>query len=310
LTYLKKRVLITGGSGLLALNWALEVKSHAPVFLGLHKRHVDLPGVNSLQVKLESVDGLARILEAHAIDLVVHTVGLTSIEQCESDPALANHVNVTLTKNVAKACALIGVGLVHISTDHLFSGEDSLVDELWKPEPKNTYALTKAAAESQVLDVLPLSLVVRTNFYGWGPKHRQSFSDVIINTLCAGLKLPLFHDVFYTPILAEALVHATYDLLDTKASGIYHIVGDERISKLEFGYRIAEEFDLDKRLIESISIADCPALVQRPRDMSLSNQKARDRLNRDFGTQKSQIARLRVLAWQKICLQSLYQQAS
>jgi dTDP-4-dehydrorhamnose reductase len=299
---MKESVLITGGAGLLGLNWALSARSSRCVTLGLHSRRVALAGVNSRLLELESVNNLARDIEEIGPSVVVHAVALTNVEECECDRSLAQHVNVDLAVNVARACVKVGVPLIHISTDHLFSGEDSFVDEVCEPAPKNTYARTKADAERKVLELHPQSLIIRTNFYGWGPAYRQSFSDAIINSLREGREISLFGDVFYTPVLAESLVKTAHELLDTKASGIYHIVGDDRISKLEFGYRVAEEFGLDKSLIKPGSIADCPALAQRPRDMSLSNRKARDRLNRELGTVKSQIARLRELEGQRAAM--------
>lgn len=300
---MKESVLITGGAGLLGLNWALTAGSRHSVTLGLHSRQVALAGVNSQQLELESVNNLARDIEEIGPSVVVHAAALTNIEECERDRGLAHHVNVELAVNVARACVKVGVPLIHISTDHLFSGEQPLVDELCEPAPKNTYARTKADAERQVLELHPKSLIIRTNFYAWGPAYRQSFSDFIINSLREGREILLFSDVFYTPILVESLVQTAYELLDAEASGIYHVVGDERISKLEFGYRVAEEFGLDKSLIKPGSIADCPALTQRPRDMSLSNRKAREQLTRELGTVKSQIARLRELERQRAAMQ-------
>jgi dTDP-4-dehydrorhamnose reductase len=126
-------------------------------------------------------------------------------------------------------------------------------------------------------------LLIRTNFFGWGTSYRRSFSDVIIETLRSGKDLNLFTDVFYTPTLVDKVAIAAHDLIDTKAAGIVNIVGDERISKYEFGIRIAEEFGLDPSLIKPGLLANRVELVQRPYDMSLSNQKVRKLLGRKIG---------------------------
>ena len=93
----------------------------------------------------------------------------------------------------------------------------------------------------------------------------------------------LFTDVYYTPILANMLASAVHDLVDLKANGIMHVVGDERISKYEFGVRVARHFGLDAGLIRGGRLDDQPALVRRPRDMSLSNAKACGLLGRPIG---------------------------
>ncbi len=193
---------------------------------------------------------------------------------------------------MARACARLGLPLVHISTDHLFSGEASLVNETHLVAPKNVYGRTKAEAEGRVLDAHSQSLVVRTNFYGWGPSYRRSFSDVIVGALRSGKELNLFKDVFYTPILIEAAAQAVHDLIGLKASGIFHVVGDERISKYDFGLKIAEGFNLTPGGIKLGVLADRPELVRRPQDMSLSNRKACRVLGRKLGGIDEHIARL------------------
>ncbi len=277
---------------MLALNWALAIRENYAVTLGLHERMISLTGVRTQRVELESVEHLVRTFDDARISMVVHAAGLTSVEKCEAKPDLAWHIHVDLAGNVAKACAKLGLPLIHISTDHLFSGEMPLLAETSLVTPVNVYGRTKAEAELQVLEAHPLALVLRTNFYGWGTSYRRSFSDVIIKSLRSGKDLNLFADVFYTPILVETVARAAHDLIDTKATGIVNIVGDERISKYKFGIRIAEEFGLDASLIKPGLLADQVALVQRPRDMSLSNQKARKLLGRKLGSVVEHLARL------------------
>lgn len=289
---MKPRIFITGGSGLLAINWALALRSRYEVTLGLHEREISLAGVQAVTIDLESVDHLVRTFEMLQPQIVIHTAGLTSVEICEAKPELAQHVNVGLASNIAQACEKLELQLVHISTDHLFTGGDSLVDEICPVMPVNVYGRTKAEAELRVLEACSRALVVRTNFYGWGPSYRRSFSDIIIESLRAGKELTLFQDVYYSPILADAVVDAVHDLLDLKAYGIFNVVGDERISKHEFGLKLAREFNLDTSLIKSGSIADRKSLVQRPHDMSLSNQKICKLLGRKLGDVEEHIAKL------------------
>ncbi|MFZ3018216.1 MAG: SDR family oxidoreductase [Gallionella sp.] len=289
---MEAKVFITGGSGLLALNWALAIRDAQAVTLGLHERQVFLPGVQTRPADLESVDSLARVLDEAQIGMVIHTAGFTNVDECEAKPDLARHINVDLAANVAKACAKLNLPLVHISTDHLFPGTEAMVTEDTSIAPVNVYGRTKAEAELQVMAAHPQALVMRTNFYGWGPSYRHSFSDVVIQALRSDKELTLFKDVFYTPILIEAAANAAHDLVKLKADGVYHVVGDERISKYEFGLRIAEQFSFNTNLIKPGFLADQPDLIRRPKDMSLSNQKACGLLGRKLGNVAEHIARL------------------
>ena len=205
---------------------------------------------------------------------------------------MAYQINVELSNLVALATTKLNIPLVHISTDHLFDGSSSMLVEDEPTSPINIYGETKALAEKSIMQINPNALIIRTNFYAWGTSYRQSFSDYIINSLRHKQFLSLFDDVYYTPILAEDLIESVHELLEKKAKGIFNIVSDDRVSKYDFGILIAEEFGLDKSLIQRSSFMDRSNLIRRPLDMSLSNQKVEDFLGRNLGTVKQHIAKL------------------
>jgi len=268
-------IFITGGSGLLALNWAFDINNQYTITLGTHKRKISLgeEGITTYQSSLGTTDAIQSIFDEVEPGLVIHTAGLTNVEACEADPELARYANIELAENIAKSCSSNDVKLVHISTDHLFSGDIMMAEEDQPVNPVNMYGKTKAEAESRVLEIKPDALVIRTNFYGWGPTYRRSFSDMIIDTLRKQQAITLFQDVHYTPILISKLTKAVMSLATQNMNGIFHVVGDERISKYEFGLKVASQFGLDEGLINAGNISDKPNLVKRPIDMSLSNRK-------------------------------------
>lgn len=286
-------VLITGGSGLLALNWAVAVRGERRVTLGLHERAAAIKGVESATLDLESVSALERALDYHQPTLVVHAAGMANVDECERQPDKAHHANVELAANVAAACSRRSVPLAHISSDHLFAGDAAMLDESAVPAPVNVYGRTKAEAERRVLEANPAALVVRTNFYGWGPAYRRSFVDFIIDSLRAGRRAYLYTDVHYSPILIHALARSVHELVDRATEGIVHVVGDDRVSKHEFGLRTAAEFELDAKLISACTTQERPQTVRRPHDMSLSNARAQRLLGRTLGGVNEQLRSLR-----------------
>jgi len=271
-----RTILITGGSGLLAINWACVARSSGwKVILGTHRRQVALRGAIARPIELDDPEFLRHRLAEIAPDLVVHTVGLTSVDDCEKNPALARRVNAEFARNVAEAAAQENIRLVHISTDHLFAGTRSVCSESDQPEPLNEYARSKLLAEEWVQQAHPEALILRTNFFGWGHAYRHSFSDWILSDLRAGRSTTLFDDVYFTPILADSLAIAAHRLLEKSASGIFNLVGDERFSKYQFGILLAKAFGLPAELIRRGRISDLKMLAKRPPDMSLNNSKAR-----------------------------------
>jgi len=286
---MRKKVLITGGSGLLAFNWALSIRNNYAVTLLLHNKKISLSGVDTDIVSLSSLDECLSVLTKNQPDIVIHTAGLTNVEECESNPDLAQEVNVDLAKNIAIACSEQNVKLVHISTDHLFSGSQQHSTEESTVNPINNYAKTKLLGEQQVLENCKDALIVRTNFFAWGTGYRQSFSDFILDKLKHNKQVDLFSDVFFTTILVDELSKRTHQLVDLNAVGIFNIVSSERISKYEFGIKLANCFNLDVSLINKVSINSKQNLVDRPMDMSLSNAKLFQTLNCEISSLDEQL---------------------
>lgn len=274
-----KKILITGGSGLLALNWALFSRSSHAITLVLHDRIVKLKGVETVVANLSGPDYILQLFQQVKPDLVIHTAGLTNVDLCEKSPSLAYSINTKLASDVSEACVRSNISFVHISTDHLYNGTMSLLSELAPVSPLNVYGDSKARAEMEITGNNKNALIIRTNFFGWGPGYRKSFSDNIINALRQNKTIDLFEDVYYTPILIESLIKCIYRLIEEDAKGIFNVVSDERISKLDFGLRLADIFSLDRNLIRKVSVHDIDGLTNRPSDMSLSNLKTAQVIN-------------------------------
>ena len=71
------------------------------------------------------------------------------------------------------------------------------------------------------------------------------------------------------------------------------MVGDERISKYDFGLRIARTFGLNPGLVKPTLLSERGDLTPRPLDLSLDNRKLSAAVGRDIGDVDSQLARLR-----------------
>jgi dTDP-4-dehydrorhamnose reductase len=272
------RLLVTGISGLLGLNAAAALRDRCTVVGSFLEQPIELEGVRAVRLDVSDGEAVRRWIEAERPDVVLHTAGLTDVERCEADPDLAARLNVAASAHVAAAAHRAGARLVHVSTDHLFDGRDSLYVEDHPTSPLNVYASTKLAAEEAVRREHPGALVVRTNFYGWGSPRRRSFSDWIISSLRRGEGLRMFHDVHFTPLLANDFLDIVLELVNGAEPGVYNVAGGERLSKCEFAIALAERFGLDTSLIQSVSVETFAFKARRPHDMSLATDWAARRL--------------------------------
>lgn len=268
-----QKVFIIGGTGLLALNIALTKRYDWEIYLHLNRRRVFVPDIHFSEINLEDKNELTSFLILKEIDLVVNTAGLTSVEACENNKIASFNSNVKLAETVANVTSEIGVKLVHISTDHLFDGKLRNYSELDKPSPLNTYGLDKYRGEQCVLKENSDSLVIRTNFFGWGPSYRKSFSDYIIDTLREGKKIHLFEDVIFSPILIQTLLSFIELLIQKNEKGVFNIASRESISKFDFGLKIAKAFSLDEKLVIRSKISHRQDLIRRPLNMNLDIKK-------------------------------------
>ena len=272
------KLFITGISGLLGLNMALQARQRYQVSGSYYTHPVAHDGIAAIKLDLNSFEEAERALLRVEPDVLVHTAGLTSVEACEADPEMAYRLNVQLAEHMARVAVRTGSKLVHISTDHLFDGQDPWKREEDTPHPLNVYARTKLEAEHAVLQACSDALVVRTNFFGWGTSVRTSFSDWILQSLAQGRELTMFNDVFFTPMLISDLVDLILRLVKLGAAGVFNVVGDTRLSKLDFALRLAGAFSYPTDGIRSISVEGYPFTAQRPRDMSLSSERTQSYL--------------------------------
>ena len=295
-----KNVLIIGGSGLLGSNWAIKWRDRYNILLGINKRFIKIEGTKSITIDFKNEKIIRNVLEKNKIDILINCSGLTNVEKCERNQELAEFVHCSLCEVFSKLCFSLGVKQVHISTDHLFDGSKKYVDEDCLPKPLNNYGKTKLISEKMVSKFNPNALIIRTNFFGKGPSYRRSFSDLILDNISLNKRVNLIEDVFLTPIYIDELIEIIENLLFKDLCGVYNVVGDERLTKYEFGLKIAKEIGVNHRLVKKTLLSERKDLVKRPFDLSLSNKKLKKSISIPIKSLSVQIKEMMVYNKQKI----------
>ena len=230
-------------------------------------------GLEDIKIDLFSINEVQRILETYDINIVLNCIGLTNVEECERDPSKAFRLNSHLPKIIANACNSTNTKLIHISTDQLFDDKNILHKEEDNVRLLNIYAKSKYEGEIEVLNNCKSSIICRTNFFGYGPAHKNSFNEWIEESAKKNKKIVLFKDVFFTPVSGKNLAIYAHKLLEYNFSGVYNISSDNKISKFDFGKLICKKLNIPSFAIFAGSIEDRPDLVRRPKSMCLSNKK-------------------------------------
>lgn len=272
------KILITGANGLLGSNLCLiysENKNNT--IYATSKELTNIPNCQNYKFDITNKEDFV-LLEKLKLDIIIHCAALTNVDYCEEHPKETEEIISLSSKNIAEFANRIGSYLIHISTDAVFDGNKGNYTEGDKPDPINVYGKTKLNAEQYIQKIYEKSnnnySIIRTNIYGCNRKNKESLAEWMLHKLERKEKLSGIKDVFFTPILVNNLSEALLELYKLKYKGIIHIAGSENCSKLEFAYKIAKVFKLNKNLIEPISVDSLNFKARRSKNMTLNTQKA------------------------------------
>lgn len=136
-------------------------------------------------------DSIARALDRLEPAAVINTAAIADVHRCEANPELALSVNAEGASNLARRCTLLGVPLIHVSTDYVFGAkrrrepytEDDPVD------PLSAYGRSKALGEKLVLEAGGMACVARV---AWLFGHEADFLHRMLRQAATGAALPVF----------------------------------------------------------------------------------------------------------------------
>jgi dTDP-4-dehydrorhamnose reductase len=277
------RILVTGASGLLGSSVVGEATSEHEVAATYFTRSVAFEGTDCFQVDLTDERQYGPITEFDP-DVIIHCAALTDVDLCEREPETAQKHNVELTKKLLTLADTLDTRFVHVSTDAVFDGKQSLYSETDETNPINVYGRTKLAAERAVQQAAVDSVIVRTSIYGWNVNDGQSLAEWMLETLRTRAELPAFEDAYFSPIYTGDLSPRLLKLAFSDVTGVVHVAGSQRCSKLEFAEILADIFDLDTELIVPTSINDVDFNAPRGRDLSLAVTRAQEYLEAPLPT--------------------------
>ncbi|RME18390.1 MAG: NAD-dependent epimerase/dehydratase family protein [Alphaproteobacteria bacterium] len=117
------------------------------------------------EADLSNPEGCAAAIEAHRPSAVINAAAYTAVDRAEEEEALAAQINGDAPAAMARACADLGIPLVHISTDYVFAGDGT---RPWKPDdetaPLGAYGRTKLAGEKGVRSAAGVHAILRTSW--------------------------------------------------------------------------------------------------------------------------------------------------
>ncbi|MFZ2095294.1 MAG: SDR family oxidoreductase [Anaerolineales bacterium] len=281
------RILITGASGLLGLNLALETTHRHTVFGTVNQNALKTDAFTVIQTDLLAPCAVERLLDQTQPDWVIHCAALANLDACETDPLLAQQLNTDLPHTLASLVARSGARLIYVSTDSVFDGLDGNYTEDDAPSPLSVYSLTKLEGELAVAQADPGAIIARVNLYGWSLSGNRSLAEFFFSNLSQRKPVMGFTDVFFCPLLANHLAQLFVRMFEKKLSGLYHVVSSECLSKYKFGLRLAQRFNLDGNLIKPTSVTQSGLKASRSPNLTLRSDKLAQALGESLPRQST-----------------------
>jgi dTDP-4-dehydrorhamnose reductase len=267
------RLLITGASGLLGINLAMEAMREHEV-IGVDRGKLKSAPFQVLKANILKMDEINSTLDVTNPNWMVNCAALANLEQCEADPVQARNLNTDLPGELATLCAKRNIHFVHISTDSVFDGtREGAYTEEEEPSPPGMYSQTKLDGERVVEQANPQAIIARVNFYGWSLGARRSLAEFFVNNLSEGKNVNGFTDVIFCPMWVNHLGRLLIEMLKKDLHGLYHVVGTRVMSKYQFGVEVARTFGLRESLISPQSVERSSLTAPRSHNLWLSTHK-------------------------------------
>jgi dTDP-4-dehydrorhamnose reductase len=267
------RILVTGASGLLGLNLALEASQQHEVFGSVKSNAIQTTAFTVIQSDLTLPGALEKLIDGCQPEWVINCAALANLEACEANPALAEKLNSELPEKLANYVSKGGARLVHISTDAVFDGKRGSYSEDDPPNPLSLYAWTKLEGEKAVLNTDPQAIVARVNLYGWSLSGKRSLAEFFFNNLSTGKRIKGFTNVYFCPLFVNDLAMILLRMLERGLQGLYHVVSSECSSKYDFGVQLARLFDFEEALIEPALVSESGLKAARSPKLTLKSDK-------------------------------------
>lgn len=261
--------------------------SQGQVALSLAERAAALPEIELVRLGRPEFDLLrpasvrSAILSARP-DIVISAAAYTAVDQAEEEPDLAYAANVLGAGAVASAAHELGVPVLHLSTDYVFSGDkDGSYEETDEPSPNGVYASSKYAGELSVASANPRHVILRTAWV-YSP-FGKNFVKTMLRLAGERDEVSVVNDQWGNPTcaldIADGLLHIAAFLKAREEEahfGVYHLAGMGEtnwhgVARLVMA--MSEKYGGPHAVVNAISTAQFPTRTPRPANSRLSTEK-------------------------------------
>jgi dTDP-4-dehydrorhamnose reductase len=270
------KIIITGAKGQLGSQIINILNSGSSELGPISKKYAnaEIIDIDIEELDISNIEAVTVFMDKVKPDIVINPAAYTNVDGCETNCELAFKANSIGARNLAIACEKVGAKLVQISTDYVFSGNDTVpYREYDVPNPLGVYGKTKLLGENYVREFCSKYFIVRT---AWLYGHNgNNFVKTIIKAAKEKGNLDVVNNQRGNPTNAEDLVYHILKLALTEEYGIYHCTGKGECSWYDFAKAIVEYSKIDCS-VNPINSGKLNREAKRPSFSSLDNMMLRN----------------------------------
>jgi len=264
--------LVTGAAGNLGVRVTRRLAREGAVVPTAHDYLPD--GLNAGRLDITNVQEVERLIARVRPTVVVNLAALADANVCEKNPEQARAVNSEGAGAVARAAARAGAFLIHVSTDLVFDGKKGMYAEDGRAEPLGVYGASKLAGERAALGSGARAAVIRVGIvFGAGSGKRPNFFESAAAKARAGETVSVFTNEWRSFMYVEDAAEAVAAVARSRAAGLWHAAGPDRLSRFEFTLALFVALGLPLEALRPIAIGDLPGQAPRPADCSLDSAR-------------------------------------
>lgn len=284
------KILITGASGQLGTELSIILSDGmaelGPISEQYQEAEIVLYDLDELDITNEA--DVVRVVGGSDFDLIINCAAYTNVDLCEIEKGKAYEVNALGPKYLARAAVLSDAKFVHVSTDYVFSGDDSSERlESDEPSPKSVYGSTKLAGEQFIAQSAEKFFIVRSAWlYGY---KGNNFVKTIIKLARENGSIKVVDDQLGNPTSANDLAYEILKIALTENYGIYHCTNMGVCSWFEFACEIVDGLGIECEKIPC-STNEFPRKACRPSFSSLKNARLESTIGNEMRPWKTALA--------------------
>ena len=202
---------------------------------------------NQIYLDLIKYETALKAFSIHRPKVVYLAGAITDVNRCEDYGTSV--VNVKGSIEVLRLCEMFDAKLIFYSSSYVFDGKKE------KPyvtsddtDPLQNYGKQKLTVENVILKSEADYLILRTVGIFGQERKRKNFAQQVLRSVFAGKDVFAPTDQYMNPVWSDDLARISVELVNKRASGLFHVSGDTCLSKFEFARRVAMFFGYENKV--------------------------------------------------------------